>query len=66
MIITKQIIRDKLFFNGPLTLTELVEVLGVDNEHRSNVLVLLNKLQDNKQAQLDIEQGLWSTSVVVE
>ncbi len=66
MIITKQMIRDKLFFNGPLTLTELIKVLKVDNQSKAYVLSLLNALQDLNQARLDVEHGVWSTSVVLE
>ena len=63
MILTKRMIRDKLVFKGPMTLNDLVKLLGLDDLGRSKALVLLNELSDDNEATLDIDSGLWSSGV---
>jgi hypothetical protein len=66
MILTKRMIRDKLVFKGPMTFSELAKTLQLDDIDRSKALILLNDLVDAKEANLDIDRGLWSSSVVLE
>ena len=63
MILTKRMLRDKLVFKGPMTLNDLVKLLGLDDLGRSKALVLLNELSDDNEATLDIDSGLWSSGV---
>lgn len=66
MIITKQMIRDKLYFKGPLTLNELMIVLNVEgDEIRSKLLVMLNALQNDEEAIYRPEFNTWGCTVVV-
>lgn len=58
-------IRDKLVFNGPCTLTRLVEVLGVSEHERFNVLVMLNALRDDNQAMYNPSRSVWYSDVVL-
>lgn len=66
MILTKQMLRDKLIFKGPITLNELSKLLGLDDIERSKALILLNDLLDLNQAKLDLNTGLWSSDVKIE
>lgn len=58
-------IRDTLIFKGHITLTELVKHLKLNDSERANVLVMLNKLQDNGVAKLNTETNTWSSDAVL-
>lgn len=64
LILTERMIRDKLSFSGPMSLGEIVAMLGKDTE-RTDVLVMLNSLQDKGQAVLDAEKGVWRSLVTL-
>lgn len=65
LVYTEQMVRDHLFFKGPMSLGEIVSILKVNQDERSNILVMLNALQDRGQAVHDVTNGVWRSLVTL-